>query len=104
MSIYSRLLLDGRLILTRVERVSVSDALQPVHPDDDQTRSVILDLTPRFLVMILCNDILVLCKDQSGGRDSKSFLDLCAAFCLSGTQSLLCPATVERNNGEYADY
>jgi len=49
------------------------------------------EATPRFLVAILCNDLLVLCKDPSGGKDPNCLVDLWAVLRM---QTLPQPASV----------
>lgn len=54
------------------------------------------ELTPRALLGILCNDLLVLCRDPSEGRDINSPVDLWAVLRM---QTLPQPASIVHGNG-----
>lgn len=56
------------------------------------------ELTPRALVGILCNDLLVLCRDLSEGNDPGSPVDLWAVLRM---QTLPQPASIVHGNGEF---
>jgi hypothetical protein len=53
------------------------------------------ELTPRPLVGILCNDLLVLCRDPSEGQDPSSPVDLWAVLRM---QTLPQPASIVHGN------
>lgn len=86
-------------MLTRVVRKSITTS-EVVNPGGEKTNvqvdCLIPELTPRFLVAILCNDLLVLCKDPSGGKDPSSMVDLWAVLRM---QTLPQPASVVHGNG-----
>lgn len=56
------------------------------------------ELTPRPLVGILCNDLLVLCRDPSDGQDPASSVDLWAVLRM---QTLPQPASIVHGNGTF---
>ncbi len=56
------------------------------------------ELTPRPLVGILCNDLLVLCRDPSEGQDPHSAVDLWAVLRM---QTLPQPASIVHGNGRH---
>ncbi|EJD51896.1 hypothetical protein AURDEDRAFT_111473 [Auricularia subglabra TFB-10046 SS5] len=95
---HRRLIMDGHLLLTRVVRKSVT-ACDVVNPGGEKTTvqvdCLIPELTPRYLVAILCNDLLVLCKDPSGGKDQNTLVDLWAVLRM---QTLPQPASVVHGN------
>jgi hypothetical protein len=86
--------MDGHLMLKRVMRLK-THTCEVVTPGGDKTTVQIEQLqreaTPRFLAAILCNDLLVLCKDPSGGKDPNSLVDLWAVLRM---QTLPQPASV----------
>jgi len=49
------------------------------------------ELTPRSLIGILCNDLLVLCRDSAEGKDTVSMVDLWAVLRM---QTLAQPASI----------
>ena len=94
-----RLIMDGRLQLTRVVRkATVSFEIIDSQGDstDVQVECLSPELTPRSLVGILCNDLLVLCRDPSDGQDPNSQVDLWAVLRM---QTLPQPASIVHGNG-----
>lgn len=93
--------MDGPLLLTRVVR-QVSVAFETVNPQGDsstvQVDCLAPELTPRALIGILCNDLLVLCRDLSDGRDPTSPVDLWAVLRM---QTLPQPASIVHGNGRF---
>lgn len=87
-------------MLTRVVRKSMTSS-EVVVPGGEKTivqvDCLMPELTPRFLVAILCNDLLVLCKDPSGGKEHHSIVDLWAVLRM---QTLPQPASVVHGNGK----
>ncbi|KAJ8702843.1 hypothetical protein PTI98_001520 [Pleurotus ostreatus] len=95
---HRRLIMDGRLLLTRVVRKTAVD-FEAINAHGDAT-SVKVDclapeLTPRPLVGILCNDLLVLCRDPTDGNDPVSVVDLWAVLRM---QTLPQPASIVHGN------
>lgn len=91
--------MDGPLLLTRVVR-KATIAFELIDSQGDAS-SVQVDClspeqTPRALVGILCNDLMVLCRDPSEGRDPNSFVDLWAVLRM---QTLPQPASIVHGNG-----
>ena len=98
---HRRLIMDGPLLLTRVVRkVTISFAVVDGMGDstDVQVECLAPEQTPRSLVGILCNDLLVLCRDPSDGRDPGSQVDLWAVLRM---QTLPQPASIVHGNGEF---
>jgi len=97
-----RLIMDGPLLLTRVVRKAVV-SFEAINAQGDastvQVDCLAPELTPRPLVGILCNDLLVLCRDPSEGKDSTSSVDLWAVLRM---QTLPQPASIVHGNGNYA--
>jgi len=95
---HRRLIMDGHLMLTRVVRKSVA-ACDVVTANGEkssvQVPCLLPEITPRYLVAILCNDLLVLCKDPTGGKDPHSIVELWAVLRM---QTLLQPASVVHGN------
>ena len=96
--------MDGPLLLTRVVRKAMV-SFESINAQGD-TSSVQVDclapeLTPRPLIGILCNDLLVLCRDLSEGRDAHSSVDLWAVLRM---QTLPQPASIVHGNGEYLTF
>jgi hypothetical protein len=92
--------MDGPLLLTRVVR-KARVSFETINAQGD-TSTVQLDclapeLTPRSLVGILCNDLLVLCRDPSNGKDLLSSVDLWAVLRM---QTLPQPASIIYGNGK----
>jgi hypothetical protein len=99
MSTNRRLIMDGPLLLTRVVRKAMVsfDAID----GNGDTSTVQVDclapeLTPRQLTGILCNDLLVLCRDSSDGQEIPSSVDLWAVLRM---QTLAQPASIVHGNG-----
>lgn len=97
---HRRLIMDGRLQLTRVVR-KMADYFEVVGANGEKTlisvECLAPEVTPRALTAILCNDLLVLCKDPSSGRDAAGFVDLWAVLRM---QTVSQPASIVHGNGE----
>ncbi|KAG8219966.1 hypothetical protein J3R82DRAFT_971 [Butyriboletus roseoflavus] len=95
---HRRLIMDGQLMLTRVVRKTVV-SFETVNAQGDvsavQVDCLAPELTPRPLIGILCNDLLVLCRDPSEGRDPMSPVDLWAVLRM---QTLPQPASIVHGN------
>ncbi|KDR85180.1 hypothetical protein GALMADRAFT_330695 [Galerina marginata CBS 339.88] len=95
---HRRLIMDGRLLLTRVVRKAVV-SFEAINAQGDastvQVDCLAPELTPRPLVGILCNDLLVLCRDPSDGQDPASNVDLWAVLRM---QTLPQPASIVHGN------
>lgn len=96
--------MDGHLKLTRVVRkhtmsFDVLDSQGDV--TSVQVECLAPEATPRQLVGILCNDLLVLCRDLSEGTDPSSVVDLWAVLRM---QTLPQPASIERGHGKRSTY
>lgn len=95
-----RLIMDGPLLLTRVVRKAMV-SFEAINGQGDastvQVDCLAPELTPRPLVGILCNDLLVLCRDPSEGHDSAASVDLWAVLRM---QTLPQPASIVHGNGE----
>ncbi|TDL28319.1 hypothetical protein BD410DRAFT_737533 [Rickenella mellea] len=95
---HRRLIMDGRLRLTRVVRKQTM-AFEVLTSQGDtsnvQVECLAPELTPRPLVGILCNDLLVLCRDPSDGQDPNSPVDLWAVLRM---QTLPQPASIVHGN------
>ena len=94
--------MDGPLHLTRVVRRN-SVPFEVLNSDGD-TADVHVDCltpeeTPRDLVGILCNDLLVLCKDTARGQNPSSFVDLWAVLRM---QTLPQPASVVHGSSKHS--
>ncbi|KDQ63823.1 hypothetical protein JAAARDRAFT_54011 [Jaapia argillacea MUCL 33604] len=95
---HRRLIMDGPLLLTRVVR-KAAVAFDVLDSNGD-TASVQVDclapeLTPRPLTGVLCNDLLVLCRDPSEGQDPNSQVDLWAVLRM---QTLAQPCSIVHGN------
>ena len=91
--------MDGPLQLTRVVRkATVSFEMIDSKGDAStvQVECLSPELTPRSLIGILCNDLLVLCRDPSEGQDPNSQVDLWAVLRM---QTLPQPASIVHGNG-----
>lgn len=92
--------MDGPLMLTRVVRKTVV-SFETVNAQGDvsavQVDCLAPELTPRPLIGILCNDLLVLCRDPSEGKDPMSAVDLWAVLRM---QTLPQPASIVHGNGK----
>ncbi|EMD41815.1 hypothetical protein CERSUDRAFT_110381 [Gelatoporia subvermispora B] len=95
---HRRLIMDGTLHLTRVVR-KTSVSFEVINAQGDassvQVECLSPELTPRSLVGILCNDLLVLCRDPSEGQDPHSAVDLWAVLRM---QTLPQPASIVHGN------
>ncbi|KAG6842500.1 hypothetical protein C0991_000026 [Blastosporella zonata] len=95
---HRRLIMDGPLLLTRVVRKAMV-SFEAINAQGDastvQVDCLAPELTPRALVGILCNDLLVLCRDPSEGQDPSSFVDLWAVLRM---QTLPQPASIVHGN------
>ena len=92
--------MDGSLKLTRVVRKHTITCEVLDYQGDVSTVQVEClapEATPRQLVGILCNDLLVLCRDPSEGTDPNSTVDLWAVLRM---QTLPQPASIERQHGK----
>jgi hypothetical protein len=91
--------MDGPLLLTRVVRKTVV-SFETFNAQGDasavQVDCLAPELNPRPLVGVLCNDLLVLCRDPSDGRDPMSAVDLWAVLRM---QTLPQPASIVHGNG-----
>ncbi|PCH33605.1 hypothetical protein WOLCODRAFT_22111 [Wolfiporia cocos MD-104 SS10] len=95
---HRRLIMDGPLRLTRVVRkATVPFEYIDQHGDNCQVPVECLapELTPRALIGILCNDLLVLCRDPTEGQDPNSQVDLWAVLRM---QTLPQPASIVHGN------
>lgn len=90
--------MDGALTLTRVVR-KTSMTFDVTTPGSEaatvQIECLAPEETPRSLVGILCNDLLVLCKDPSGGQDQAAQVDLWAVLRM---QTRPLPASITQGN------
>lgn len=96
-----RLIMDGALSLTRVVRkATIAFEVIDSHGDAStvQVECLAPEMTPRSLIGILCNDLLVLCRDPSHGQDPSSPVDLWAVLRM---QTLPQPASIVHGNGQY---
>jgi len=95
---HRRLIMDGPLLLTRVVR-KVTIAFEVIDAQGDtgtiQVECLSPEQTPRSLLGILCNDLLVLCRDPSDGKDPLSPVDLWAVLRM---QTLPQPASIVHGN------
>ena len=92
--------MDGPLQLTRVVR-KATVAFEVIDAQGD-TSSVEVEclspeLTPRSLIGILCNDLLVLCRDPSDGQDPTCHVDFWAVLRM---QTLPQPASIVHSTSE----
>ncbi|KAI6044998.1 hypothetical protein EDC04DRAFT_2865486 [Pisolithus marmoratus] len=95
---HRRLIMDGPLMLTRVVRktiISFEIFNGEGIPSVVQVECLAPELTPRPLIGILCNDLLVLCRDPSDGKDPMSPVDLWAVLRM---QTLPQPASIVHGN------
>ncbi|OJA11753.1 hypothetical protein AZE42_02938 [Rhizopogon vesiculosus] len=95
---HRRLIMDGPLLLTRVVRktvVSFETLNAQGDPSAVQVDCLAPELNPRPLVGVLCNDLLVLCRDPSDGKDPMSAVDLWAVLRM---QTLPQPASIVHGN------
>ena len=96
---HRRLIMDGRLQLTRVVR-KLANYFEVINASGEKTlvsvECLAPEVTPRPLVAILCNDLLVLCKDPSGGRDPTGPVDLWAVLRMQTVQQ---PASIVHGSG-----
>src|SRR6267154_803196 len=92
--------MDGPLLLTRVVRKTVV-SFETFNAQGDtsavQVDCLAPELNPRPLIGILCNDLLVLCRDPSDGKDPMSIVDLWAVLRM---QTLPQPASIVHGNGK----
>lgn len=95
---HRRLIMDGPLMLTRVVRKAIV-TFEAINAQGDAATvdvdCLAPELTPRPLIGILCNDLLVLCRDPSEGRDHNSPVDLWAVLRM---QTLPQPASIVHGN------
>jgi hypothetical protein len=98
--IIRRLIMDGPLRLTRVVRkTSMTYEIVTAQGDSStvQVDCLAPEHTPRSLTGVLCNDLLVLCRDPSEGRDPTAAVDLWAVLRM---QTVPQPASIVHGNGE----
>ncbi|KAF9821968.1 hypothetical protein IEO21_00398 [Rhodonia placenta] len=90
--------MDGRLNLTRVVR-KATVPYQVINAQGDasevQVECLSPESNPRALIGILCNDLLVLCRDPSDGTDPTAQVDLWAVLRM---QTLPQPASIVHGN------
>lgn len=95
---HRRLIMDGALSLTRVVR-KATVTFEVIDSNGDasmvQVECLAPEMTPRALIGILCNDLLVLCRDPSQGQDPNSQVDLWAVLRM---QTLPQPASIVHGN------
>lgn len=95
---HRRLIMDGKLLLTRIVRKQT--LAFEVFDSHGDASSVAVDclapeLTPRPLYGILCNDLFVLCRDPSNGQDPNSPVDLWAVLRM---QTMPQPTSIVHGN------
>ena len=92
--------MDGPRQLTRVVR-KATVAFEGIDAQGDsssvEVECLSPELTPRSLIGILCNDLLVLCRDPSDGQDPSSSVDLWAVLRM---QTLPQPASIVHGTSE----
>ena len=98
--IIRRLIMDGKLLMTRIVRKQTM-AFEVFDSHGDAS-SVAVDclapeLTPRPLYGILCNDLFVLCRDPSNGQDPNSPVDLWAVLRM---QTMPQPTSIVHGNSK----
>ncbi|KAH8979839.1 GrfA protein [Lactarius akahatsu] len=95
---HRRFIMDGALLLTRVVR-KATISFEVIDSQGDtsliQVECLSPEQTPRSLLGILCNDMLVLCRDLSDGKDHLSPVDLWAVLRM---QTLPQPASILHGN------
>ncbi|KAI0094676.1 hypothetical protein BDY19DRAFT_982098 [Irpex rosettiformis] len=95
---HRRFILDGPLQLTRVVR-KATVPFEVIDSKGDASTLQVECLSPesttRSLMGVLCNDLLVLCRDPSEGRDPHSQVDLWAVLRM---QTLPQPASIVHGN------
>lgn len=93
--------MDGPLLLTRVVRKTTA-SYEVVNAQGDasvvQVDCLAPEMTPRPLIGVLCNDLLVLCRDPTEGRDPSSLVDLWAVLRM---QTVSQPASIVHGNGAF---
>ncbi|KAG9044246.1 hypothetical protein FS837_008565 [Tulasnella sp. UAMH 9824] len=91
---HRRLVMDGSLKLSKVARKK-HEYCQSFNANGEatviQVEFLEVESTPRDLAAILCNDLLVLCKDPSKGKDKHANVDLWAVLRM---QTLPQPASI----------
>jgi hypothetical protein len=95
---HRRLIMDGKLTLTRVVRKTVAN-FEVLNANGDpslvQVECLAPEMTPRALIGVLCNDLLVLCRDVSDGRDPAGQVELWAVLRM---QTVPQPASIVHDN------
>jgi len=95
---HRRLIMDGPLLLTKVVRKALL-SFESINAQGDsstvQVDCLSPEMVPRQLIGILCNDLLVLCRDPSEGQDPGSLVDLWAVLRM---QTLPQPASIVHGN------
>ncbi|KAG8777272.1 hypothetical protein FRC12_000455 [Ceratobasidium sp. 428] len=95
---HRRLIMDGRLHLVRLVK-KVNNKADVSNPDGSvaqiEVPCLTSDASPKQLVAILCNDLLVLCK-ESAGADQTTQVELWAVLRM---QTMAQPASIVSGNG-----
>ncbi|THH02888.1 hypothetical protein EW026_g34 [Hermanssonia centrifuga] len=95
---HRRLIMDGPLHLTRVVRKATL-SFEVIDSKGDastaQVECLSPELTPRSLIGVLCNDLLVLCRDPTEGQEPNAHVDLWAVLRM---QTLPQPASIVHGN------
>jgi hypothetical protein len=101
--VFRRFIMDGPLQLIRVVRRN-SVGFEVLNTEGDTTEVFVDCLAPedteRSLVGILCNDLLVLCKNPPAGQQQSNQVDLWAVLRM---QTLSTPASVVQGSSEYCN-
>ncbi|QRV97744.1 guanine exchange factor for Rac 30 [Ceratobasidium sp. AG-Ba] len=96
---HRRLIMDGRLHLVRLVK-KVSSKTDVSNPDGTlgqiEVPCLSSDANPKQLVAILCNDLLVLCKETPGADYHNSHVELWAVLRM---QTMAQPASIVSGNG-----
>ncbi|KAH8110676.1 hypothetical protein DFH11DRAFT_1860250 [Phellopilus nigrolimitatus] len=95
---HRRLIMDGKLLLTRIVRKqTMAFEVFDSHGDASNVAVDCLapELTPRPLYGVLCNDLFVLCRDPSNGQDPNSPVDLWAVLRM---QTMPQPTSIVHGN------
>ncbi|KAL5533671.1 hypothetical protein ACEPAG_131 [Sanghuangporus baumii] len=95
---HRRLIMDGKLLLTRIVRKQTM-AFEVLDSHGDAANVAVdclaPELTPRPLYGILCNDLFVLCRDPSNGQDPNASVDLWAVLRM---QTMPQPTSIVHGN------
>lgn len=99
---FSRLIMDGKLVLTRIVRKqTMAFEVLDSHGDASNVAVDCLapELTPRPLYGVLCNDLFVLCRDPSNGQDPNASVDLWAVLRM---QTMPQPTSIVHGNSKFS--